>query len=313
MGRWKKRGFSLIELLVVITIIGILMALMLPAVQVTRESGRKAYCANNLKQMGIAYVNRRSQRSAPLRASGWISELRPYIQDPGTVFVCPSADPHDEELLDQAAGWVLLTRHPGGRIKIDCRPGPHCRVKSGTFGSGSYDLVFEFHDQGGDWDDLVLRFEDEGNGWIKVTCIENDRGPNPSPTVQAQGSFSSECYAPDGSKALSVAKGEMPGAWGKYLGPGGKADYGINNRAHRMHRDAPKILVVEYRKIVADVVGFDAGDIWADQIAPRHLGTLNVLYVDGHVDSHRPDEINPEVPAIQNELWRPTGDPQFPD
>ena len=215
MGSWKNRGFSLIELLVVITIIGILMALMLPAVQMTRESGRKAYCANNLKQIGIAYVNRRSQRSAPLRASGWISELRPYIKDPGTVFVCPSADPHDEELLDQAVGWVLLTRHPGGRIKIDCRPGPHCRVKSGTFGSGSYDLLFEFHDQGGDWDDLVLRFEDEGDGWVKVTCIENDRGPDPSPAVQAQGSVQQRVLRPRRQQGPLGRQGRDAGGLGQ--------------------------------------------------------------------------------------------------
>lgn len=80
IGRQKVRmvGFTLVELLVVIAIIGILVALLLPAIQAAREAGRRTACANQMRQMSLALQNHESSRK--IFPSGGV-EPWPYIED----------------------------------------------------------------------------------------------------------------------------------------------------------------------------------------------------------------------------------------
>ena len=109
----NRHGFTLVELLVVVAIIGLLTALLLPAVQYAREASRRANCASNMRQVGMAMMEYcdmyggqwpgTTDTTLPDPVSGqytqaWIYTIAPYVEDVDAIRICP----------DDPAGHVRL-------------------------------------------------------------------------------------------------------------------------------------------------------------------------------------------------------------
>ena len=99
-----RRGFTLVELLVVIAIIGVLVALLLPAVQAAREAARRSQCQNNLKQISLAMLNyEQAFGELPAGRLGCDFPNQPAV---GAQTYCDS-----EPLQSAASGFVFVLPH----------------------------------------------------------------------------------------------------------------------------------------------------------------------------------------------------------
>jgi prepilin-type N-terminal cleavage/methylation domain-containing protein/prepilin-type processing-associated H-X9-DG protein len=112
----QRRGFTLIELLVVIAIVGVLIGLLLPAVQKVREAANRIKCQNNLKQLALACHNFESARGGfppvylTANQPGWVTAVLPYIEQDNLANLWPSGlDPNGTNWQSPALTPVVST------------------------------------------------------------------------------------------------------------------------------------------------------------------------------------------------------------
>jgi len=111
----SRRGFTIIELLVVVAVIGVLTALLLPALAAAREKARASSCLSNLHQIGIAvqlYAQDADEKTPPDGGSfsGIIRDCAPFIKTT-SVFTCP--DDFDREDEERAGSYRIPTLYQG--------------------------------------------------------------------------------------------------------------------------------------------------------------------------------------------------------
>ena len=132
MGR-SRSAFTLVELLVVIAIIGILIVLLLPAVNVAREAARRAQCQNNLKQMCLAMLNfENTKKTFPLAyadpsqpKNSWVPAVLPYVEQQNLLVnyklsVDWWVEPN-RSIVQQPLGVMICPSTPGG-VRMQDKP-----------------------------------------------------------------------------------------------------------------------------------------------------------------------------------------------
>ena len=165
-----RKAFTLVELLVVIAIIGILVALLLPAVQAAREAARRTQCQNNLKQLGLAMLLHHDAKKAfPGGHTGDNSDSRTDYEHSWMTFILPYVEEQAlydqynfEKRWNQGVNGRYVTRGENSDLSMQLCPSSE---HTAGFGQGDYAGI----NGCGTYNHDGLRLVD---GWGKGQCYE---------------------------------------------------------------------------------------------------------------------------------------------
>ncbi len=317
------RGFSLIELLVVVSLIIMLIAILLPGLHRTRAIARSTICANNLRSIDQARHSRdqrlkiTGKRGFDDPSGGWPSVLLPFLGNEALTLVCP-----EDDKLSGGGPDAIIDCWLGGNpyFQTDFNESPLQAKLSQT----QLDAANLAENQN-QW--VPPAYQPDGDPHIFYLCIEDIR---PGGGDKDYEDLIIKIEELPGEFELTFMKGhtnrhfKLLDAHGVVLVdnctnqtvriPGGSSSYAFN-RYFWSERRPDMVAALDYDDfVIANAAGPDADQDWDDMIPDgkehpsfaRHGDGINVLFGSGNVQtSVKPVDLDPAVGPINEALWLP--------